>query len=81
MVGQLLDHTRLRIARLAKLARLQDAVIADLIRALAEHCQDPATLAAFHTRFASHADALTDLSHLRQPVKDAIEDTGPVQLF
>lgn len=81
MVGQLLDHTRGRIARLAKLARLQDQLISDLIVAVAEHCHDPAKLAEFHTRFASHADALTDLSQLRQPVKDSGDDTGPVQLF
>ena len=84
MVGQLLDHTRVCIARLAKVTQMQDRLITDLASTIAQHSTTPAelaTLAQFETRFEQNIKDLVDLGNLRQPVIDGLDDSGPVQLF
>ena len=81
MVGQLLDHTRARIAKLAKVAQLQDRLISDLANTLAQHSNSTAQLAQFEARLAQNVKDLIELGNLRQPVADGLDDSGPVQLF
>jgi len=80
-VGQLLDHTRLRLSKLARLAQLQDRLIAELSAELVARCDDPALLAQFEARVADIVAGLMALAELRQPVQNGEGESGPVQLF
>ncbi|MEY3201549.1 MAG: hypothetical protein RIR70_1099 [Pseudomonadota bacterium] len=81
MVGQLLDHTRLRLSRLARLSQLQHQLITLLAAALTQHCQDTALLKELEKGIEDTIKGLIDLAEWRVPVKDDASEGGPVQLF
>ena len=80
-VNQVLEHTRARMADLAKLAILQQRLISDLTQNLSQHCQDAATLSTFEAGFDQYAQGLRALALLRRPVEESPDASSPVQLF